>query len=110
MSARALIGQMRRRLVLETPVETIDANGGASRAYVATGEIWAQVTPLRMSHDFVAAREEQRVTHRLTFRFQDGLDVAMRFRDGDRIFHIRAIEDADERRTFLCALCEEISA
>ena len=109
MSARA-IGDMRRRLVIEAPIETVDDNGGASRVYVSAGEIWAHVMPLRMTHGFAAACEEQVVTHHVTFRFRNGVDVAMRFRDGQRIFYIRAVEDVDERRTHLRALCEEIKA
>ena len=83
-------------------------NGGASRAWVAGPQVWAQVTPLRMERRFAAAREEMTITHHVVFRFREDVDVACRFRDGARIFRVRALEDADARRTWLRALCEEI--
>ena len=107
MSARIPVGGLRRRLTIESPVDTADDNGGAGRAYAVAGEAWARVTPLRMEHRFLAGREEQRVTHHVVLRFRDDIETGARFRDRDRIFRVLAVEDADERRTYLRALCED---
>ena len=108
MSAAFPFGRMRHRLTLEAPVDTGDDTGGVNRTYVWAGALWASITPVTMAHRFIASRDEQVVTHQIAFRHRTGLNAAMRFRAGERVFHILAIEDADAARNYMRALCEEI--
>ena len=84
--------------------------GVTQARYASAHGLQARVTPLRMEHRFLAGREEQRVTHHVVLRFRDDIETGARFRDRDRIFRVLAVEDADERRTYLRALCEEITS
>jgi head-tail adaptor len=38
-------GQLKRRLVLQQPVETPDDQGGVTRTWTSYGNAWKQVTP-----------------------------------------------------------------
>ena len=102
------VGQMRHRMTLESPVDAPDDNGGVVRSYQAVADIWANIEPVSARRDFVAHREEQTVSHRVTIRWRDDAAPACQFRLGARIFHIRAIIDPDERKAKLQCLCEEI--
>ncbi len=108
MTARYPLGALRHRLVLQTPLDTPDDNGGVARTYVDGPKLWAMIEPMQMSRRFVADREEQSITHRIVLRRRDDLTAAMRLRDGARIFRILAFEDADAARTMQITLCEEI--
>ena len=44
------LGQMRHRLVHETPVETPDGQGGVSRAFLAVDALWGAIETLSLIH------------------------------------------------------------
>ena len=43
------IAALRRRLVIESAVETPDGAGGVHRSFVVAASAWGRVTPLRAS-------------------------------------------------------------
>ncbi len=102
------LGAMRARLVLEAPSETPDGAGGVTRTFVARSALWARIEPLSAQERLVADSAGQVLTHRITLRWRAGLDAAMRWRSGARLFAIRTVMDPDERRRTLVCLCEEI--
>ena len=103
------IGRMRRRLVLEAPVETDDGAGGVVRTFEAVATLWAAVEPLSAGQSFETDRLGQIVTHRITLRFRDGITTLHRFRDGTRIHQIRSAFVSGEDR-FLVTLTEEFTS
>lgn len=105
----AMIGALRRRLILQSAVDTTDDTGAIARAFVDGDALWAQVQPLKAARDLVAGRDEARVTHRVVLRWRANVTVAMRFRLDDRILAIRTLVDVDEARRWLLCLCEETS-
>ncbi len=102
------ISRFRRRLTIEAPVGMSDGAGGADVAFASIGAAWAQVEWLRGDERWQADRFEQAGQIRITLRHRSDLTAAMRFRDGSRLFAIKALGDPDgaARRT-VCA-CEEI--
>jgi hypothetical protein len=47
------------------------------------------------------------VSHEISLRYRPGLQPAMRFRQGTRIFYIVSVINVDERNRWLKCLCEE---
>jgi SPP1 family predicted phage head-tail adaptor len=104
---KAPVGALCRRLVLEAPVATPDGAGGSVRAFSVVAALWGAVEWLSGDERWRAGRPEQVATHRIMLRWRAGLDASQRFRDGDRIFEIRAVADPDGDRRRLVCLVEE---
>lgn len=101
------IGDLRHRLVLEAVSRVDDGAGGADETWATVAELWAGLIPLSGIENDVADQLTGRVTHEIWVRYRTGVKPAMRFRSGNRIFEIRAVIDAGERRRFLRCLAEE---
>lgn len=101
------IARMRRRLVIEAAAETPDGAGGADMAFVAMGAAWANVEWLRGDERWRADRFEQAGQYRVTIRHRGDLTAGMRFRDGGKIYGIKAAGDPDGAGRRLVCLCEE---
>ncbi len=108
MSAPEAIGRLRHRLTLETAIDAADDNGGVARAFAPGAAFWASIKPLRLERRFEAAREEQAATHHIVFRAREHFDASARFRLGDRVFRVLAVEDVEGLARYQRALCEEI--
>jgi SPP1 family predicted phage head-tail adaptor len=106
---RETIGHMRRRLMIEAPTGTADGVGGMAVVFQPAGAVWANVEWLRGDERWRADHAEQAGQCRITLRHRTGLDASMRFRDGMRIFDIKAVGDPDGAGRRLVCLCEEIS-
>lgn len=104
--------ELTRALVLEEGVRTPDGAGGFTLAWTALGTLWAQVTARSGRETFVAGRPEGRVNYRILVR---GAPVGaisrpcadQRFREGDRIFGILSVAEADPRGRYLEITAEE---
>jgi len=103
-----MIGLMRSRLTLETPVETPDNAGGVLRSYTTLALVWAEVLTLNTQQRLEAEQIGQTVTHRITLRYRDGITTKLRLRRASQIFLIRGVEDPDDRKRRLICHCEEI--
>ncbi|MCX7900044.1 MAG: phage head closure protein [Methylocystis sp.] len=106
----ATIGALRHRVTLEAPSDTPDGVGGFTRSYAAVTPLWARIEPVAAQENFLAQRQEQETTHRVTIRWRAGVTRSMRFDHRGRKLLIRSVVDPDERRRFLVCRCEEISA
>lgn len=101
-----------RRLVLEAVERVPDGMGGFAETWVARGTLWADVRPGagRELADGFRARPE--VALRVLVR---GAPVGApsrpvageRFREGTRVYPIRAVTEADARGAWLVCVCVE---
>ena len=107
MSAAGL-SRLRRRIVIETPVESADGAGGVRRSWTAAATVWAAVQPLKAVDAPPLALPGQTVTHRVTLRWRAGLTTAARLRLGSRVFALRAVHDPEERGRILVCHAEEV--
>jgi len=107
MSRAAPIAALRRRLILEHPVDAPDQTGGFARQWQAVATLWAQVEPVRAEQVFSAERAAMHVTHRIRLRWRPDINGAMRLRDGARLFVIMGAHDADDRRRWMICVCRE---
>lgn len=106
---RRPVGALRRRLLLEAPVETEDGASGCLRSFETIAAVWAQVEWLSGDERWRGERPEQAASHRITLRWRAGVDAGQRLRDGERVFNIRAVGDPDGGRRRLVCLVEEVS-
>lgn len=101
------IGDLRHRLVLEQVARVDDGSGGADETWTTVEELWAAVRPVNGLEREAADQLAGRVTHEIWVRYRAGVKPEMRFRQGGRVFEVRAVIDAAERRRFLKCLAEE---
>jgi SPP1 family predicted phage head-tail adaptor len=101
------IGALRHRLVIEQPLDIDDGAGGATRSYAALATVFAAIETLDAQPALMDNRPGARRSLRILVRWRADLDCAHRLRLGPRLFFIRAIADADDRRRRLALLCEE---
>jgi len=100
-------GALRHRLTLEERVKAEDGGGGFTESWDAVATLWAAIRPVSGDEQLVGGRLAGNVSHLITLRYRDGVVPEMRFRQGERIFEIRAVIDPDERKCWLRCPCEE---
>lgn len=113
MSARAFRPPaLNRKLILESEERVGDGAGGWTTAWKALGDVWASIESRFGREIDEGGRERSRVSHRITVR---GADFGapsrpradQRFREGARVFHIRAVAEADLRGRYLVCWADE---
>ena len=104
------IGELRRRLTLEAASDTPDGAGGAIRAWVPVGSVFARVEPRRRRESVEDGRAVGVVTHCVTIRRRDDVDGRVRFVGDGATYRVVAVEDADPQRRFQDCWCEEEQA
>ncbi|OJY37856.1 MAG: hypothetical protein BGP06_15260 [Rhizobiales bacterium 65-9] len=107
LRGRRSAGALRHRMTLEAPVDADDGAGGLTRGYAAIDHIWASIETISADAAFADNRPGARLTRRIQIRWRADLDTGKRLRLGARIFHIRSVADADERRSRLSLTVEE---
>lgn len=109
--------ELRRKLTLERLERVQDGAGGFLETWVILGALWAEVkagTGKETEQDFLTLSS---VPYRVTVRSAPpGVEsrprADQRFREGNRVFRILAVADADSRGRYLTCFTreEEVSA
>ncbi|GAA6149551.1 head-tail adaptor protein [Pseudooceanicola nitratireducens] len=108
--------RLNRLLVLEDRQRQPDGSGGYSEAWVALGEIWADVSARTGRGTDLGPLATARTGYRIVVR---GAPVGtpsrpvagQRFREGPRLFRIEAVAERDsEGRYLICFAHEEVAA
>lgn len=108
--------RLNRRLTLESPERTPDGQGGYSEGWTARGVLWAEVTARSGRETSAVGAPVSRVGYRIVVRgapigHPERPTVEQRFRDGSRIFPIRAVTEQDgSGRYLVCFADEEVVA
>ena len=90
-------GKLRKRIEIQSAIETRDAHGGVSRTWSTDVTRWASVEPLRMRETFEGQQIDARLTHFIRLRYISGLTDRHRLKFGSRIFHIHSVKNIEER-------------
>ena len=98
---------LRHRLTLEQLQREDDDGGGFTESWVEVATLFADLRPVSGGENVEADRLAGRVTHEVSLRYRAGVQPAMRFRQGGRLFHIVSVINVDERNRWLTCLCEE---
>ncbi|MDP1669389.1 head-tail adaptor protein [Phaeovulum sp.] len=104
--------QLNRALVLETAERVADGAGGHVLSWMALGTLWAEVKPgtgRERAGEFVTLAS---VPYRITVRAAPQGSTRrprpdQRFRDGDRVFRILAVGEADPAGLYLTCFAQE---
>ncbi|MEM7546686.1 MAG: head-tail adaptor protein [Pseudomonadota bacterium] len=107
---------MRRRytklLTLEERTEAPDGGGGVVEEWTIIGTHWVDLKASSARERFTGGRQVSLVTHKAIIR---SLPLAsalypkadQRFRDGERVYAIRGVAEADDRREHLICWLQE---
>lgn len=107
MSAPIKAGDLRHRIVIESPMPESDGAGGATVTWTAVVEVWAAVWSRGVGEKFVHDRVSGSATHDIWLRFRDDVKPKMRMRFGTRTFDILGAIDVDDRKRWLKCPVEE---
>lgn len=104
--------KLTQRLVLETPERVADGGGGWQVTWNPLGTVWAEMRPSSARERSSGGREVSRVSHRVTIRSAPFGSARrpvpeQRFRQGERVFAIRGVAEADHRGAYLTCWVEE---
>ncbi len=105
-----------RRLVLEAPVRVPDGAGGVLESWTSLGALWADLRPRTGRERAVAGEPVSTMAYRIVVRGAPEGSLQrpapdQRFRDGARIYRIRAVAEYDPAGRYLtCFADEEVAA
>lgn len=100
------LGQLRHRLVHETPVETPDGQGGMTRAFLGVDALWGALET-RAAPGEMADRPGAVLTHVVTVRAPATVRPGDRLRLGARHLLVEAVSDPEGRGRWLVCDCRE---
>lgn len=101
-----MIGEMRERVTLQSPLPVADGAGGAVPGWSEGISLWAKVEELGGSESVSAERLAARARLRVTIRRRSDITTEMRLLWKARAYDIRALRDVDGRNRFLILDCE----
>ncbi|THH38309.1 head-tail adaptor protein [Aliishimia ponticola] len=104
--------QLNRRLSLETPQKVPDGAGGYNTIWVALGVLWATCEARTGRERGEGGAPVSAVTYKITVRAAPVGSPSrprpeQRFREGTRIFNIRAVIESETDGMYLTCLAEE---
>ncbi|MEM8576232.1 MAG: head-tail adaptor protein [Pseudomonadota bacterium] len=106
--------RLTHRLTLETPGHTADGAGGYTKTWTALGVLWAELRARagreRDAGGVPMSRQGYKITVRAApYGHPERPMPEQRFRDGQRIFRIRSVAEADPGgRHLICFADEEV--
>jgi SPP1 family predicted phage head-tail adaptor len=92
-------GRLRKRVILQRPVETQGTTGGMTLTWVDVATVWAGVEPL-LGREYDAARvRNAETTHRIVLRFRDDIqrNWRLQLQNSTRYYRIDEMLNIDER-------------
>lgn len=106
------IPRLNRRLTLEAPQKAPDGAGGFVTVWNPLGTIWAELRPRSGGERGINGAPVSRVSYRITVRAapqgspqRPAPDA--RYRDGTRLFNIRAVTEMDPQGLYLVCFADE---
>lgn len=103
----ATIGQLRHRLVLETPQTTPDGAGGTTAVFTPVVPLWAGIHPVLVGAAQPPRQTGETLTHHIVIRYRSDVTVGMRFSKGQEHYLIRQVVDPNALKTRLVCMCTQ---
>ncbi len=100
-------GDLRHRLIIESPQRLSDGAGGAVVTWAQVASVWAHIKPVTAREFRSAEQRAEKVTHKITLRYRSDINATMRLVGEGRIFNIEAIINEAERDQWLKCSCVE---
>jgi head-tail adaptor len=104
--------RLNRRLTLEAPENVSDGAGGYQTTWVPLGQLWAALKPRGGRESAADGATVSSVSYSITVRGAPPGSSArpspeQRFRDGNRIFWVRAVTEQDPAGMYLICFADE---
>lgn len=96
-----LIGELRKRIELQSPVDTIDAYGQATRSWTTYATVYASVVPASGQENTIAEAMQVQQTHTITIRYRSDVAATHRALFNSRQFNFQFVRNLDERNRWL---------
>ena len=106
--SNVVAGTLRRRIVIQTPTETVDDHGGLVATFATFDTVSAAILPKPGTEPFEDDR--YRATQRVVFeiRYRTGITTKMRVSYDSRLFDIESIVNVEERNKKVLLITEEV--
>jgi len=97
---------MRERVTVQTPTRTTNTVGETTLGWSDSTTVWASVNGVSAKEALQDGQQQVTLTHRVRFRYIDGLTQQDRFLWRGRVLHIVSLLEYANRSEHV-ALCEE---
>lgn len=104
------IGDLNRRILIQRPVSTPDAMGGASIVWTTAATVWSSLWPVSAGERIQANAPTLIITHRVRIRYRSDIKPSWRLKYGNRYLSVVSIINANEADRQLDLMCREASA
>ena len=94
-------------MVIQLALEVRDGSGGVVREWSTVANRWASIAPLSGREAFYVNQVVPEVTHEVHLRYYPELTAQHRFLYNGRTLNIVSVQNVDERRREIMALCKE---
>jgi len=101
------IGDLSRRIELQSPVETSDNMGGFTVSWNSEGIVWAAVWPVSATERIQANAPTMVISHRIRIRYRSDIKPDWRLKFGNRYLSVVSIVNANESDRQLDLMCRE---
>lgn len=104
-------GKLRHRVILQKPVSVQDQQTGEQvQTWEDVSSLWSSIEPLSAREFVVSQAEDSKVTTRITIRYRNDINAAMRFYHAakDAYYNIEGIlSDKDSGLEYITCPCSE---
>lgn len=101
------IGQMNKRITIQTVTTTQDSYGSQSESWADTVTVWGAIWPLSGKEIVNAGQVEADFNVRIRIRYRSSVTVKNRIKYGSRYFNIKEVINLNEKNQWLELMCEE---
>ncbi len=92
-----IIGELRHRLELQSPTDSVDSYGQPTRTWSTYATVWGKVMPVSAGESQLANQQQSDITHRVLIRHRSDVTAEHRILFGSRELNIRGVRDTEER-------------
>lgn len=104
------IGELNKRLVIQTLTTTQDSSGSQTESYADTETVWGAIWPDSGKEYIAQSQITGELTGTIRIRYRTGMTIKRRFKFGSRIFDIQNIINPGENNKWLdCRYIERFS-
>jgi SPP1 family predicted phage head-tail adaptor len=107
MNATVKAGDLRHRIIIESPTRLADGGGGSTTEWHAVAEVWAAIWSRSVEERMSADRVSGRASHDIWIRYRGDVTPDMRMRCGARVFDVLGAIDVEDRGRWLRCPSEE---
>ena len=104
------IGDLKKRILLQSPVRTPDGVSGFTLTWKDEDIIWAALWPLSANETVQAMQTGMIVSGRIRIRYKADLKASWRIKYGNRYLNIVSIINPNEKGEYLDLLVKEAAS